>query len=215
VEDDYDGEFRYDVAPLPSLYSMDPEVVVYLGTTSKTLTPALGAGWLVASPGLISLFADRRREISERVSEPVQQALLTLIATGDLEKHVRRMRLEYARRRAVLVAALADLDGTFRLLGDTAGMHVVLELPYPAERAVATAADRGLAVYSADRYYAGTPTLNALVLGYGATPLGDLRRAAATLRALLPAPHAPIAPRLPRSPPRPALSAPRPAPAAA
>ena len=189
VEDDYDGEFRYDVAPLPSLYSMAPDVVVYLGTTSKTLTPVLGAGWLVASPDLVSLLAERRREISERVSEPVQRALLTLIVTGDLERHVRRMRLEYARRRAVLVAALAGLGGgAFRLLGDTAGMHVVLELPYPAERAVAAAAGLGLYLYSADRYYAGPPTLDALVLGYGAIPLGKLRRAATTLRTILPAP---------------------------
>jgi GntR family transcriptional regulator/MocR family aminotransferase len=188
VEDDYDGEFRYDVAPLPTLYSMAPDVVAYLGTTSKTLTPVLGAGWLVASPDLVSLLTERRREISERVSEPVQRALLTLIATGDLDKHVRRMRLEYARRRAVLVAALTGLGGgAFRLLGDTAGMHVVLELPYPAERALAAAADRGLALYSADRYYAGPPALDALVLGYGAVPLGQLRRAATALRAVLPA----------------------------
>ena len=53
VEDDYDGEFRYDVAPLPTLFGLDPDVVIYLGTTSKTLTPALGAGWLVARPDLI------------------------------------------------------------------------------------------------------------------------------------------------------------------
>jgi GntR family transcriptional regulator/MocR family aminotransferase len=186
VEDDYDGEFRYDVAPLPALYSMAPDVVVYLGTTSKTLTPVLGAGWLVASPDLVCLLAERRREISDRVSEPVQRALRTLIVTGDLEKHVRRMRLEYARRRAVLVAALAGLGGgAFRLLGDTAGMHVVLELPYPAERAVAAAASHGLALYSADRYYAGPPTLDALVLGYGAIPLGKLRRAATTLATIL------------------------------
>jgi GntR family transcriptional regulator/MocR family aminotransferase len=192
VEDDYDGEFRYDVAPLPALYSMAPDVVIYLGTTSKTLTPVLGAGWLVACPDLVSLLAERRREISERVSEPVQRALLTLIITGDLEKHVRRMRLEYARRRAVLVAALAGLGGgAFRLRGDTAGMHVVLELPYPAQRAVAAAADRGLTLYSADRYYAGPPTLDALVLGYGAIPLGKLRHAAAALRAILPAPTPP------------------------
>ena len=86
-------------------------------------------------------------------------------------------------------AGLAGLGGgAFRLLGDTAGMHVVLELPYPAERAVAAAAGRGLALYCADRYYAGPPTLDALVLGYGGIPLGKLRRAATALRAVLAAP---------------------------
>ena len=57
VEDDYDGEFRYDVAPLPTLFGLDPDVVIYLGTTSKTLTPTLGAGWLVARPDLIPALA--------------------------------------------------------------------------------------------------------------------------------------------------------------
>ncbi len=167
LEDDYDGEFRYDVAPLPALYSLAPDVVVYLGTTSKMLTPVLGIGWLTARPDLVGLLAAKRREISERVPEPVQHALLTLLASGDLERHIRRMRLEYARRRAVLVQTLA-----WPVLGDTAGMHVVLELPasYPAERVVATAAARGLALHAVNRYYAGPPTLNALIIGYGATP---------------------------------------------
>jgi GntR family transcriptional regulator/MocR family aminotransferase len=185
VEDDYDGEFRYDVAPLPALYSMDPDVVVYLGTTSKMLSPVLGAGWLVASPGLVQLIARRRREISERVPEPVQYALLALLTSGDLERHVRRMRLEYARRRVVLVEALAPRA---RILGDTAGMHVVLELPpdCPAADLVAAAAQRGVLVCTVDRYYAGRPTLNAIALGYGATPLPQLRAAATTLRTLIP-----------------------------
>jgi GntR family transcriptional regulator / MocR family aminotransferase len=184
LEDDYDGEFRYDVAPLPALYSLAPDVVVYLGTTSKMLTPVLGIGWLTARPDLVSLLAAKRLEISERVPEPVQHALLTLLTSGDLERHIRRMRLEYARRRAVLVQTLA-----WPVLGDTAGMHVVLELPasYPAERVVATAAARGLALHAVNRYYAGPPTLNALIIGYGATPLTKLRRAAAELRTLLPA----------------------------
>jgi GntR family transcriptional regulator/MocR family aminotransferase len=184
VEDDYDGEFRYDVAPLPALYSMDPEVVVYLGTTSKMLSPVFGAGWLVASPDLIRLVARRRREISERVPEPVQYALLALLTSGDLERHVRRMRLEYARRRVALVEALAPYS---RVLGDTAGMHVVLELPpaCTAEDLAAAAAERGVLVSTVDRYYAGRPTLNAIVLGYGATPLPQLRQAATTLQRLL------------------------------
>lgn len=184
VEDDYDGEFRYDVAPLPALYSLAPDVVVYLGTASKMLTPVLGIGWLAARPDLVGLLAAKRRDISERVPEPVQHALLALLASGDLERHIRRMRLEYARRRAVLVETLG-----WPLLGDTAGMHVVLELPasYPAERAVAAAAARGLALHAIDRYYVGPPTLNALIIGYGAAPLTKLRSAAAELRTLLPA----------------------------
>ena len=196
VEDDYDSEFRYDVGPLPALYSMDPGVIVYLGTASKTLTPAFGAGWLVAAPDLVERLARLRIGLGERVAEPVQHALLAMLASGDLERHVRRMRLEYARRRAALVGGLGAASGgghdhaapgEFRLLGDTAGMHVVLELPADRQpdQVVAAAAARGVTIATLDRYFAGTPTLNGVILGYGATPLTKVSRAAAELRAVL------------------------------
>jgi len=205
VEDDYDSEFRYDVGPLPALHSMDPDVIVYLGTASKVLATAFGAGWLVAPPGLVEQLAALRPRLGLRIPEPVQHAMLALLRSGDLERHVRKMRLEYARRRAALVDALthpgpdtatavsAASDGAdrapvpFRLLGDTAGMHVVLELPadYPATRLIEAAAARGIAVYSLDRYFAGKPTMNGLILGYGSVTLPRLRRAAAELARLL------------------------------
>src|SRR5215831_8393363 len=186
VEDDYDSEFRYDVGPLPALHSMDPDVIVYLGTASKVLAPAFGAGWLVASPGLVERLAELRVDLGERVPEPVQHALLALLTSGDLEHHVRRMRLEYARRRAALVGGLPE-PGTFRLLGDTAGMHLVVEFPAgsPAERVVAAAAARGVALSTLDRYFAGPPTLSGLILGYGAATLTQVRRAATVLSPLL------------------------------
>jgi GntR family transcriptional regulator / MocR family aminotransferase len=183
VEDDYDSEFRYDVGPLPALYSMDPDVIVYLGTASKALTPAFGAGWLVASPALVERIARLRPNLGERVPEPVQYALLALLTSGDLERHIRRMRLEYARRRAAIVEALTPC----RLLGDTAGLHVVLELPagLPPARVVAEAASQGVGLYELDRYFAGPPSIGGLILGYGATPLTQVRRAVAVLAPLL------------------------------
>ena len=199
VEDDYDSEFRYDVGPLPALHSMDPDVIVYLGTASKVLATAFGAGWLVAPPGLVEQLAAVRPRLGLRIPEPVQYAMLALLRSGDLERHVRKMRLEYARRRAALVdglthggrgAAGASENLTpvpFRLLGDTAGMHVVLELPddYPAARLLAAAAERGVAIYPLDRYFAGPPTISGLILGYGAATLPQVRRAAAELAQLL------------------------------
>jgi GntR family transcriptional regulator/MocR family aminotransferase len=185
VEDDYDSEFRYDVGPLPALHSMDPEVIVYLGTASKMLATALGAGWLVAPPALVDRLAELRPRLGARIPEPVQHAILALLKTGDLERHVRKMRLEYARRRAALVDGLADTP--FRLRGDTAGLHVVLELPadYPTARLIEAAAARGVAVYSLDRYYAVAPTANGLILGYGTATVPQLRRATAELTSLL------------------------------
>jgi GntR family transcriptional regulator/MocR family aminotransferase len=182
VEDDYDSEFRYDVAPLPSLYGMDPGAVVFLGTTSKILTPALGVGWLVASPALVAELAGIRGDIADKTPEPGQHALLSMLRDGDLERHVRKLRLEYARRREVLVDRFGD-----RLLGDTAGMHVVLELPSAkaAERVRRKAEDRGVTLYGLDRYFAGPPTIHGLAIGYGAVDLPRVRKAATILRACL------------------------------
>jgi GntR family transcriptional regulator/MocR family aminotransferase len=198
VEDDYDSEFRYDVGPLPALHSMDPDVIVYLGTASKVLATAFGAGWLVAPPELVDRLAALRPRLGTRIPEPVQHAVLALLRSGDLERHVRKMRLEYARRRTALVEGLTHADRDtggrpasarvpFRLLGDTAGIHVLLELPgdYPAARLVDAAAARGIVTYPLDRYFAGKPTMSGLVLGYGTATLPQVRRAATELGKLL------------------------------
>jgi GntR family transcriptional regulator/MocR family aminotransferase len=175
VEDDYDGEFRYDVAPLPALFGLDPEVVVYLGTATKILTPAMRVGWLAASPGLAGRLAAAGGTLGEYASGPAQDALLSLIATGGLERHVRRMRHDYARRRAAMTAVFGG-GAAGRLLGDDAGMHMVLETREPAARVATVAADRGVAVATLDRYFGGPVTRNGLVLGYGGARLPDVAR---------------------------------------
>ena len=183
VEDDYDSEFRYDVAPLPALYGLDPDTVAYLGTTAKTLTPALGVGWLVARPDLIGRLADTRESLGDRTDEAAQGALLAMIETGDLDRHVRRMRREYARRRDAIVSALGDPAVPAALRGDTAGLHVVLELRRGSEDEVAAAAlARGVQVHTLRRYFAGPATAQGLVLGYGGLSLDQVAAAAAVLR---------------------------------
>jgi GntR family transcriptional regulator/MocR family aminotransferase len=183
VEDDYDGEFRYDVGPLPALFGLDPEVVVYLGTTTKTLTPTLGAGWLIARPDLIAALADAGPGAGPRVPEPVQYALLALLDHGDLERHVRRMRHDYARRRAAMVSLLGK---SARLRGDTAGMHMFLELPRGTDDEVAAAAlARGVATSTLRRYFSGPPARHGLVLGYGAANLAEVTRACRVLAGIL------------------------------
>jgi GntR family transcriptional regulator/MocR family aminotransferase len=183
VEDDYDSEFRYDVAPLPSLCGMDPEVVVYLGTASKVLAPSLGAGWLVTGSELAGRLAQLRGDLGERIPEPVQYAVLAMLRSGDLARHVRRMRREYASRREVVTSALAGAGG--RLLGDTAGLHVVLKLPGQGAvtELIEYARARGVTAYGIDRYFAGPVTTPGLIVGYGPEPLFRIRQAVDVLAA--------------------------------
>jgi GntR family transcriptional regulator/MocR family aminotransferase len=176
VEDDYDGEFRYDVGPLPALFGMDPGIVVYLGTTTKILTPALRVGWLVAEPGLVARLVAVAAGLGEWAGGPAQRAVLSMIGAGDLERHIRRMRHEYARRRAAMTGVLGG-GAAGRLLGDEAGMHMVLRTAQDAEEIAAAAWQRGVAVATMARYFAGPVTTNGLVLGYGGAGGGEITRA--------------------------------------
>lgn len=181
VEDDYDAEFRYDVAPLPALYGLDPDRVVLLGTLSKSLSPDVGLGWLVASGDLLDRIARLRDELTDRTPGPVQAAVATLLERGDLDRHLRRMRLEYARRRAIIVETL----GPF-VRGDTAGLHVVIELPAGvAHRLVERARRHGVLLATLDRYHHGPPRVHGLVLGYGSASQADVRHACTVIRRLL------------------------------
>ncbi|GAB1824070.1 MocR-like pyridoxine biosynthesis transcription factor PdxR [Herbidospora sp. RD11066] len=181
VEDDYDAEFRYDVAPLPALYGLDPEHVVLLGTLSKSLSPDVGVGWLVASPPLLDRVARRRKELADRTSGPVQRAVAILLDRGDLDRHLRRMRLEYARRREAVVAALGPWTK-----GDTAGLHVLAELPeHVVPEVVAGARERGVLVDTTLRHHHGPPRVHGLVVGYGSAALHDVRRGCGIVRNLL------------------------------
>jgi GntR family transcriptional regulator / MocR family aminotransferase len=184
VEDDYDGEFRYDVAPLPSLAGLDPEVVIYLGTTTKILTPAFRLGWLVAKPALAARLAEAAEWLGDWASEPAQRALLAMISAGDLERHIRRMRHIYGRRRAAMVAALRGKTAG-RLLGDQAGMHMVLEIPQDAWAVAAAAKRRGVAVATLSRYFTGPVTRNGLVLGYGCATVPEVTRGCHVLAGIL------------------------------
>jgi GntR family transcriptional regulator / MocR family aminotransferase len=181
VEDDYDAEFRYDVAPLPALYGLDPGRVALLGTLSKSLSPDVGLGWLVASEDLLATVARTRVDLADRTPGPVQAAVTTLLARGDLDRHLRRMRLEYARRRAAIVEELGPL-----VRGDTAGLHVLVELPAGAAPAlVERARERGVLLDTTERHHHGPPRVHGLVLGYGSASLADVRRGCAVIRELI------------------------------
>ncbi|XGU18470.1 aminotransferase class I/II-fold pyridoxal phosphate-dependent enzyme [Rhodococcus sp. 3Y1] len=101
-EDDYDSEFRYDVAPLPALAQLAPDRVVYLGTVAKTLGAGIRLGWLVAPLDLVDRIAVHRKRIGDFPSVPLQQALLSLLRDGEWDRAVRTARRRYRERdRAV------------------------------------------------------------------------------------------------------------------
>jgi GntR family transcriptional regulator / MocR family aminotransferase len=168
IEDDYDGEFRFDRQPVGALQGLDPARVVYAGTASKALGPALRIGWLAVPPELVGPIVDAKRLADYQTGALDQLALAALIESGALDRHVRRMRLNYRKRRDRLLEILAEHAPWGRPLGVAAGLHVVLELPPdgPDEAAiVATAARRSVAL---DRL--GHPGRNGVVIGYGRPP---------------------------------------------
>ncbi|MGI5481109.1 PLP-dependent aminotransferase family protein [Streptomyces lavendofoliae] len=172
LEDDYDGEFRYDRQPVGALQGLDPERVVHLGTASKSLTPGLRLGWMVLPEDLVEDVLAAKGH-AEWVSSALDQLTLAeFIRSGAYDRHVRGMRLRYRRRRDQLVAALAERAPDIRVSGIAAGLHAVLELPPGTERSVVQAASwHGLAVQGLDgfRHPAVPPGRDALVVGY-ATP---------------------------------------------
>ncbi|WP_327435819.1 PLP-dependent aminotransferase family protein [Streptomyces sp. NBC_01201] len=170
LEDDYDGEFRYDRQPVGALQGLDPERVVYLGTASKSLAPGLRLAWMVLPGGLVEEVCEAKGGFDWMSGALDQLTLAELIASGAYDRHVRAMRLRYRRRRDQLVEALAERAPDFRVSGIAAGLHAVLELPDGTEQTVVQAATwQGLALERLSRFrHPDTePGRDGLVIGYG------------------------------------------------
>ncbi|GAA3221625.1 hypothetical protein GCM10020256_28500 [Streptomyces thermocoprophilus] len=184
LEDDYDGEFRYDRQSVGALQDLDPDHVVYLGTASKSLAPGLRLGWAVLPQSLLPDVLDHGGARSVGVLD--QLTLAEFITSGAYDRHVRAARLRYRRRRDALVAALAERAPHIRVTGIAAGLHAVLELPPGSEQPVVQAAAwQGLALAGLGHFRhpdAVTEPRDALVVGYG-TPSDNAWKGA--LEALL------------------------------
>ena len=168
MEDDYDAEYRYDRQPVGALQGLAPDRVIYAGSVSKTLAPALRLGWLVAPEHLVADLA--RAKAQDDLGTPVmeQLALADFLGRGGLDRHLRRTRLVYRRRRDALIAAVERLLPGVRIAGVAAGLHLVAGLPEGTDdEAIVRAARRrgvGLQALAEHRLRRGPP---ALLLGYG------------------------------------------------
>jgi GntR family transcriptional regulator / MocR family aminotransferase len=174
IEDDYDGEFRYDRQPVGALQHLDPERVIYTGSASKTLAPGLRLGWISAPAAIGEALAAAKEHLDRGTSILEQLTLAELIASGAFDRHVRRMRASYRRRRDELRQAIAASRPDLRLAGISAGLHALIYLPErgPSEHQIQTRAARlSIGLHTLADYWHDPPepAPQAIIIGY-ATP---------------------------------------------
>ena len=188
IEDDYDAEFRYDREPVGAVQGLAPDRVALLGTVSKSLAPAMRLGWIVCPAALAEAIA-HEKDLDDRGCPWLDQlALATLVQSGRYDRHLRRMRASYARRRATLVNALTEHAPQVELHGLAAGFHAVAHLPDSlSEPAVVSAAGaRSIGLYGMSRYRSsGATSPPQLVLGFGNLREGAIAQGITTIRDLL------------------------------
>ena len=179
VEDDYDGEFRYEGQPLESLQGLDPEGrILYVGTFSRTMFPALRVGYLVVPKSLAPAFTAAKWLNDQHSPTLEQQALAEFISSGAYERHLRRVRRRNAARREALLGAIQRYFGDrVELTGDGAGAHIVLwpRKSVSEEAAVARAASRGVGIYGISGNFLSQPSRPGFMLGYSRMREGTIR----------------------------------------
>jgi GntR family transcriptional regulator/MocR family aminotransferase len=169
IEDDYDAEFRYDRAAVGALQGLEPEHVVYAGTASKTLVPALRLGWMAVPSRLVDAIAEEKRLADRTTAQIDQHAFAHFLESGELDRHLRRMRVRYRSRRDTLVAALERELPEAQVEGIAAGLHATVRLPegHDERAIVEEAAGRRVAVEAMGDYRSGSDGPPTLLLGYG------------------------------------------------
>jgi GntR family transcriptional regulator/MocR family aminotransferase len=183
VEDDYDSELRYDRVPVGALQGLAPERVCHIGSLSKRLAPGLRLGWVLA-PSWLSGSLTYEKALADGGSPALEQHALTdFISRGELERHLRRMRLRYARRRETLAVSLRAAVPGVQLLGIAAGLHVLVLLPEDYDEGIllTEAGRRGLGLEALGWHRIGPASRPGLVLGFAGLSEPTIERAVAEL----------------------------------
>jgi GntR family transcriptional regulator / MocR family aminotransferase len=191
VEDDYDGEFRYDGASLQALQSADSaDVVFYVGTFSKCMLPALRLGFLVAPEWAMRTLVAAKNCLDWHCSTPTQLGVAGFISQGHLAHHVRRMRHLYKQRRQALLTALVKEVGKWlEPIPSFYGMHIAATVrgatSLDLERVTETLLEHNIKIHTVRRYYLGQPGRPGLIFGYGAVSPTEIAQGLAALRKVL------------------------------
>ena len=193
IENDYDGEFRYGAAPLPALASLAGfDHIAYVGTFSKVLSPAIRLGFVVTRADLIAAMAKLVAESRDSVSIVTQRIIAWLISSGELEKHVRRVRRSYAERRGTMLQALSEIPQIQSVIGQAAGLHVVVRLRagLRLKKLAEQWARHGIVVDRVADFQLGGQSDDRVLMAYGHLTEADIvegiRRFGAAVRGLVP-----------------------------
>ncbi|MGB3349665.1 PLP-dependent aminotransferase family protein [Brucella anthropi] len=188
IEDDYDSEHRYVGQPLPSLMSLDPDRILYIGSFSKVFSPLLRLGFLIVPSHMTTRFRALRQTLFPAPSPLAQPALASFIETGAFAQHIRRMRRIHASRRRKLIAALAPGEPElFQIEAPPAGLSLLLALPDGKSdtRLATILADAGIEVYPLSTLYTKLTPRQGLILGFSGFDETALENSATALIKIL------------------------------
>lgn len=189
IEDDYDSEFRYVGEPVAPLYAMDPQHVIYVGTFSKVLFPAIRIGYVILPRKLQRDWCELRTHTDVQNSPFEQAALAEFLRTRKFDRHIKKMRKLYGMRRSVLLKTLEEVFGsTWRVWGDAAGLHLVIQFSGMRfdEIFLKGCVDSGIRISTVEQHSIRKGShLDMLLLGYGHMEPDEIQKSVLTLCAVI------------------------------